>query len=621
MKGNPLRPNVTIAPSFEERRVRVEGTRDIHAVLKKHWGYTAFRTLQEPVINAVLNDRDVLVLFPTGGGKSLCYQVPAIAKGGLCIVISPLIALMKDQVSHARAHGISARAVMSGMARHEVESTLEEAALGHLSLLYVAPERIASDLFRARLPRMPVSLIAVDEAHCVSQWGYDFRPSYMGIPELREVFPEVPIIALTATATMEVVRDIQTRLGLRENNVFRAPFTRPELTFWTSYGEDKLGRLFRIMEAMPGSGIIYVRDRRGTQDLVRTLQAKGIHAAAYHAGLPHKEREQVQNAWLSGVLRYVVATNAFGMGINKPDVRCVIHMAPPPDLESYYQEAGRAGRDGKPAYAFLLLDDGDPQRMLDRVRGSFPSIDQVRRTYQAFADSHHIALGTGQFESYALDLRDLARRAELAPVSALNALKALELDGSIALSEGIHTPSRAHLKCDARTVHSIRVNDAVRGPLLEALLRLYGGLFDGPASIDEEHLSQVLQWSVDQVRKRLLELRRMDVLTYQARSDSPLVTLLLPRRDAQRLTLDPKALADRETRALRRANAMIDYCSMDERCRETHLLRYFGEDVTLPCGRCDRCARRNTPGRTPGPMIEAADGDLLRWEADQRTRP
>ncbi|MBK9537998.1 MAG: ATP-dependent DNA helicase RecQ [Flavobacteriales bacterium] len=364
---------------------------DIHEVLKKHWGYTSFRPMQEAVIRAVLADKDTLALLPTGGGKSVCYQVPALARGGLCIVVSPLIALMRDQVLQARARGITAKAVMSGMARYEVESTLEEAALGHVSLLYVAPERIASDLFRARLPRMPVTLIAVDEAHCVSQWGYDFRPSYMRIPELREVFPEVPIIALTATATTDVAQDIQARLGFRKRNLFRAAFQRPELTFWVSTGEDKLGRLFRILDALPGSGIVYVRDRRGTLDLARTMVSQGVTAAAYHAGLPHAERERVQNEWLSGKLRYVVATNAFGMGIDKPDVRCVIHMAPPPDLESYYQEAGRAGRDGRPAHAFLLLDEGDPERMLERVRGGFPTMEQVRKTYQAFADAHRIA--------------------------------------------------------------------------------------------------------------------------------------------------------------------------------------------------------------------------------------
>ncbi|MBK8338817.1 MAG: RecQ family ATP-dependent DNA helicase [Flavobacteriales bacterium] len=505
---------------------------------------------------------------------------------------------------------------MSGMARHEVESTLEEAALGHVSLLYVAPERIASELFRARLARMPVTLIAVDEAHCVSQWGYDFRPSYMRIPELREVFPEVPIVALTATATAEVAQDIQPSLRFRKSNVFRAAFQRPELTFWVSTGEDKLGRLFRILDALPGSGIVYVRDRRGTLDLARTMVAQGTTAGYYHAGLPHAERERVQSEWLSGKLRYVVATNAFGMGIDKADVRSVIHLEPPPDLESYYQEAGRAGRDGHRAHAFLLLDEGDPERMLERVRGGFPSIDQVRKTYQAFADMHGIALGAGEFEAYALDLRDLARRAALAPAVAMNALKALELDGSIALSEGIHTPSRVHFICDARTVHALRVKDAKRGPLLETLLRLHGGLFDSPASIDEERLSQLLQWSVDQVRNTLIDLRRMDVLTYHARNDAPLVTLLVPRRDAQRLTLDPRSLADREKRALDRAGAMIAYCSPSAACRESQLLRYFDEPLTKTCGRCDRCTRRDRSERNPDPGIDPSDIDLLRWEAD-----
>lgn len=572
--------------------------------------------MQEEVILSVLEGRDTLALLPTGGGKSLCYQLPALALGGLTIVVSPLIALMRDQVDQARRRGIPAMAVMSGMAGYEIDNALEDAALGRLRLLYVSPERLGTDAFRGRLPRMPVTLIAVDEAHCIAQWGYDFRPAYMRIPDLRAVFPQVPVVALTATATPAVVDDIQQRLAFRAPNVLRSPFHRPELTFWCSRGEDKLARLQRIVEHVPGSGIVYMRDRRGTVELAGVLRRMGVAAEAYHAGLPHAERERVQRDWQEGRLRYVAATNAFGMGIDKGDVRAVVHLAPPPDLESYYQEAGRAGRDGRPSYAFLLVDDADDRRLHERVEGGFPTTADVRRTYQAFADTHRIALGSGLHETYTLDLRDLARRSGLKPATVLGALKALELNGDLVLSEGVHTPSRVLLTCAPSTVHGLRLNDARLGPLLEALLRLYGGLFEAPAMIEEERVAQVLSSSTTAVREGLRELQRLEVLRYSPRTDDPLVTLMTPRRDAQRLTLDPEALDLRLQRALDRADAMAAYFASTAGCREATLLSYFGEGTTAPCGRCDRCrAGRIADAINP---VDGPDAELLRWEQDQR---
>ncbi|MBK9273135.1 MAG: RecQ family ATP-dependent DNA helicase [Flavobacteriales bacterium] len=611
-----MRPNVTIAPGGLPASGVLPVTPDPRELLQRHWGHHAFRPMQEEVIRSVLDGRDTLALLPTGGGKSLCYQLPALALGGLTIVVSPLIALMRDQVDQARRRGIAAMAVMSCMAGYEIDNALEDAALGRLRLLYVSPERLGTDAFRGRLPRMPVHLIAVDEAHCIAQWGYDFRPAYMRIPELRAVFPQAPVVALTATATPAVVDDIQHRLGFRAPNVLRSPFHRPELTFWCSRGEDKLTRLHRIVDHVPGSGIVYMRDRRGTVELAGVLQRMGVTAGAYHAGLPHTERERVQRDWQEGRLRYVAATNAFGMGIDKGDVRTVVHLSPPPDLESYYQEAGRAGRDGRPSYAFLLVDDADDRRLRERVEGGFPTTAEVRRTYQAFADTHRIALGSGLHESYTLDLRDLARRSGLKPATALGALKALELNDDLVLSEGVHTPSRVLLTCGPSTVHGLRLNDARLGPLLEALLRLYGGLFEAPAMIEEERVAQVLSSSTTAVREGLRELQRLEVLRYSPRTDDPLVTLMTPRRDAQRLTLDPEALDLRLHRALERVEAMAAYFAAEAGCREATLLSYFGEGTTAPCGRCDRC--RSRCGADATSPVDGPDAELLRWEQDQR---
>ncbi len=608
-------PKVTIPHGGAPPAQHTASAHDLHGLLRQYWGYEHFRPVQEQVVRAVLEGRDTLALLPTGGGKSLCYQLPALALGGLTIVVSPLIALMRDQVDHARRRGIPANAVMSGMAAFEIDNVLEDAALGLLRLLYVSPERLGTDAFRGRLPRMPVKLIAVDEAHCIAQWGYDFRPAYMRIPALREVFPHAPIVALTATATAAVADDIQHRLGFRTPHLLRSPLHREELTFWCSRGEDKLARLRRITEHVPGSGIVYMRDRRGTVEMAAVLRNFGVPAEAYHAGMPHADRLRVQRDWQEGRLRYVAATNAFGMGIDKGDVRAVVHLGPPPDLESYYQEAGRAGRDGRPSYAFLLMDDGDALRLRQRVEAGYPTTAEVRRTYQAFADTHRIALGSGLHEAYALDLRDLARRCDLRPGTVLGVLKALELNGDLVLSEGVHTPSRVLFTCSPSTVHGLRLHDTRLGPLLEVMLRLYGGLFEAPASIEEERIAQLLATSTNAVRDGLRELQRKDVLRYAPRTDDPLVTLMTPRRDAQRLTLDPEALDLRLQGALERADAIIAWSAPNTPCREAGLLAYFGQGAPKPCGRCDRCRSVAAAG---APMaVDGPDAELLRWERSE----
>ncbi len=566
---------------------------DIHAVLRKYWGYDAFRPVQEDVVRSVMAGRDTLALLPTGGGKSLCFQVPALAMGRMCLVVSPLIALMKDQVQRLRSMGIPARAITSDMGRAEIDNVLENAALGKAPLLYVSPERLGSDLFEARLPRMPLGLIAVDEAHCISQWGYDFRPAYLKVQETRARVPNVPVLALTASATGKVAGDIMEKLGFAAPHVVRGSFHRPELVLWVSRGEDKQGRLLKVLRHMEGSAIVYVRRRRATVQAAQFLTHHGIRAEAYHAGLPHAERDRIQKAWTEGSVRCVAATNAFGMGIDKSDVRAVVHLDLPPDLESYYQEAGRAGRDGATSHAFLLTGPNDEQDLRDRVAASFPPLADVRRVYQAFADMHGIAVGAGQLEQYPLDLHALAGRMALPLTTVSNSLKVLELDGKIILSEGVRTPSRVLITAGPQVVHGMRVGDRRFAPVLEALLRLYGGLYEEPAVIDESRITKLTDFTVEKVTALLKELGRMQVISYRPRNDAPAITLLVPRQDAQRLHIDPAALAQREQRARDRMEAMLRFVKTD-RCRSRELLSYFDEPASDDCGRCDVCRSRYT---------------------------
>lgn len=592
----------------------------IRSVLQRYWGYAGFRPTQEDIILRVLNGEDVLALLPTGGGKSLCYQVPALTMGRLCLVISPLISLMKDQVQRLRSLGIEARSVSADMRREEIDNVLERAASGKLAFLYVSPERLSSDVFLARLDRMAIGLIAVDEAHCISQWGHDFRPAYRRIKELRARLPDVPVLALTASATEAVATDIMQELLFRQERIVRGSFERPELVLWVSHGEDRMGRLLRVMKHVQGTSIVYVRDRRQTVRIAHFLASHGVRAHAYHAGMDHVLRDRIQQQWSDGTIRCAVATNAFGMGIDKADVRSVVHLEPPPDLESYYQEAGRAGRDGQRAHAFLLLSPGYGERAREKVTAGYPSLAEVRRTYQAFADIHRIAIGAGRGECYELDISLLARHAGLPSSTVHHALKALELDGRIALSEGVHVPSRLLFTADHRTIYHHRVKHERDGQLLEALLRLYGGLFEEAANIDEARIARLLGRSQSDVVRELQHVERLGLLIYRKRTDSPLLTLLVPRSDPMQLRLEPTSLELRRERALQRCEAMLDYCT-DTGCRALHLMHYFGAPGAIPCGVCDRCTagkseqmRANQPGPS-GLLLEPLPRDL-RWQLD-----
>ncbi|MEZ4756491.1 MAG: RecQ family ATP-dependent DNA helicase [Flavobacteriales bacterium] len=592
----------------------------IRSILQHHWGYKGFRPTQEDIILRVMNGEDVLALLPTGGGKSLCYQVPALAMGKLCLVISPLISLMKDQVQRLRSLGIEARSVSADMRREEIDNVLERAASGKLAFLYVSPERLSSDIFLARLDRMSIGLVAVDEAHCISQWGHDFRPAYRRIKELRVRLPGIPVLALTASATAEVASDIMQELLFKQEQIVRGSFERPELVLWVSHGEDRMGRLLRVMQHVPGTSIVYVRDRRQTVRIAHFLSSHGVSAHAYHAGMDHVLRDRIQQQWSEGVIRCAVATNAFGMGIDKADVRSVVHLEPPPDLESYYQEAGRAGRDGMRAHAFLLLSPGYVERAREKVTAGYPSLTDVRRTYQAFADLYRIAIGAGSGESYALDLSVLAKRAGLPAATVHHALKALEFDGRVALSDGVNVPSRVLFTADNRTVYHHRVEHERDGQLLEALLRLHGGLFEEAVNIDEARISRMLDRPLADVIKDLEHLERLGLLVYRKRSNTPLVTLLVPRSDTVQLRLEPTSLELRRQRAMKRCEAMLDYCS-DVECRALHLMQYFGASGGAPCGVCDRCkAGRTAPtmadrSNEAGLLLDPLPRDL-RWQLD-----
>ena len=592
-------------------------TREPLEVLQAHWGHASFRPGQEQIIGRALQGKDTLALLPTGGGKSICYQVPALCMGRLCLVVSPLIALMKDQVEGLKRRGIAARALVAGMRAAEIDNALEAAALDKLAFLYVSPERLGTEIMHARLPRLPLGLIAVDEAHCISQWGHDFRPAYRRIAEIRSLVPGVPVLALTASATPAVAADIMAQLEFTDGRLMRGSFARPELALWVSHGEDRTGRLLRILREVPGSAIVYARERRATVRIAQLLAHHGIGAAAYHAGLGSTERDRIQRDWTEGRIRCVAATNAFGMGIDKADVRTVIHLEPPPDLESYYQEAGRAGRDGTASWAFLLTGPGDAERARERLRDSYPTLDQVRRVHQAFADQHGIAMGSGLNEAYAIDFPALTQRTGLRAGIVANALKALELDGQFALSEGAHSPSRAMIVTEPASVHRMRVNDARLGPVMEALLRAHGGLFEEPTLIDEARLARLAGIAVERFIASLKELDGMGILSYRPRSDAPLATLLRPRGDSARLTLDPAALRDRQRRASDRLDAMLAYVDDASACRMSAVLRYFGEAIEEVCGNCDVC-KRGRASATSGSGSMAAE-PLARYERDVRS--
>ena len=565
----------------------------IHDVLKHYWGYSSFRPLQEDIILSVLDCRDTLALLPTGGGKSVCFQVPALAMGGVCIVVTPLVSLMKDQVAHLKANGIKAAAIYSGMSREEILGVMSNAIFDEeFRFLYVSPERLRTEAFLVNLPKIPVHMIAVDEAHCISQWGYDFRPPYLQIAEVRKFFPSVPVLALTATATPEVVKDIQQKLCFKEENVFQKSFKRDNLTYFVVKESDKNGRMLRIMKRYPGTGVVYVRNRRKTQEVAEFLRQNGVSADYYHAGVEARERDRKQDAWMTGKTRVIVATNAFGMGIDKPDVRFVVHLDIPDTLEAYFQEAGRGGRDLKPSVAILLYDEYDIRQLRRNFTLSFPPIEKVREVYEHLCQHYKIPMGEGQNLTFPFSFAKIAKELKMDVNQFYNALRILEKTGSIVVSEHMRDTSKIHFKMNGDELMHYYQLHPQQEEFVKLLLRSYAGVFTQFVNIQEEVLATRAEKSAAQVTEQLKQLHNDKVLTYEPQSEIPLIVFLENRIDAKHLYFDPKDYDDRKRRAEERLEAVVQYVTDNHTCRSQLLLSYFGEKKSTPCGSCDVCISR-----------------------------
>ena len=560
----------------------------IYQVLKKYWNYDSFRPIQEDVINSVLDGRDTLALLPTGGGKSVCFQVPAMLQPGICIVASPLIALMKDQVENLQAKGIQAAAIISGMGKREVDIMLDNCVYGPIKFLYLSPERLMSDLVRERIKYMNVNLFAIDEAHCISQWGYDFRPPYLHLAELRELHPKVPVLALTATATNLVVQDIQEKLKFREENVFRKSFERKNLSYVVTHEDNKLRKLFSIAKKVNGTGIVYVRNRRETQEVAKQLKAQGVSADFYHAGLSTLLRNEKQEAWKKNEIRVIVATNAFGMGIDKPNVRFVVHLDLPESLEAYYQEAGRAGRDEKKAYAVLLYSPADRIKLEKKLELSFPSIEEIKQVYHFLGNYFQLAYEAGEGLSFEIDIADFCSRYKLEAIKTLNAFKFLEHDEYIALSESVYLPSRVKITVSSEEMYRFQIEYANYDSFIKILLRSYGGLFDQFANIKESDLAKRTGMHFNEVVQILEKLEEFELITYLKQTDKPQINFIKARVDSQRLFIDHKYIQQRKEIMQKQVRAVLDYAEAHQ-CRSNSLLQYFDELRTDKCGVCDVC--------------------------------
>jgi ATP-dependent DNA helicase RecQ len=561
----------------------------IHQVLKQYWGYDTFRTLQEEIVQSVLVGKDTLALLPTGGGKSICFQVPALAQPGICVVVSPLIALMKDQVENLKVRGIEALAIVSGMSKREVDILLDNCVYGKIKFLYISPERLSSPLVQERIRHMNVNLFAIDEAHCISQWGYDFRPPYLQLAELRKLHPKVPVLALTATATLQVADDIVSKLAFKKGfQVFRKSFERSNLSYVVAKEEDKLKRLLNLLKKVKGSGIVYVRNRRETQELARQLALEGVKADFYHAGLAAEVRSQKQDDWKANSLRVIVATNAFGMGIDKPDVRFVAHMDIPESLEAYYQEAGRAGRDEKKAYAVLLYNDSDVKALERKLAQGSPSLADIQLVYHQLGNHFQVAYGAGEGLLFPFDVADFCNKYTFDTIKTLNILKVLNLEGYVGLTESVYLPSRLQVIVDYEALYSFQLSNAVYEPLIKTLLRSYGGLYDQYVLIKEQDLAKRLQISVNQVVQMLSKLNDMQLIAYEAKTDQPQIQFLRPRVDRAHLGIDYNFLAQRQAIYQKQVESVLNYVNQPI-CRSQQLLNYFDEHTKETCGVCDVC--------------------------------
>lgn len=546
--------------------------------------------MQEEVIQSALEGHDSLALLPTGGGKSVCFQVPGMAMKGLCLVISPLIALMKDQVEQLKKKGIEAAAIYAGMPHRQIDIILGNCLYGKTKFLYVSPERLKTDLFLTRFETMHINLIAVDEAHCISQWGYDFRPPYLEIAAIRPVKPEVPVMALTATATADVVKDIQEKLAFKKENVFRKSFYRTNLSYSCFEESNKESKIREILKNVPGSSIIYVRSRKKTHELARTLHEQNINADFYHAGLSYAQRNEKQDNWIKNKARVIVATNAFGMGIDKPDVRTVIHYDLPQNLESYYQEAGRAGRDEKKSYAVVLYDKQDIELLREKTAAKYPDIGYLKKVYQAIANYFKVAVGTHLLSSFEFHIHDFCETFNFKSTDVFFAIKQLHQLGFLDFNESFYSPSQIHIPVGNKTLYEFQVANIKLDPLIKTLLRMYGGeLFTIFIHISEHKIAKNLNTTAEQIKKALLFLHKNGIVEYHPLSDAPRITFLTTRYDANNLPVDKHNYQKKKNFELEKVAAVTDYVSNNRLCRSIQLLHYFDEHDAEKCNICDVC--------------------------------
>ena len=566
-----------------------------HQILQDYWGFSTFRPLQEQIIQSVWEGRDTLGLMPTGGGKSLTFQVPVMGMKGICLVVTPLISLMKDQVDNLRERGIKAAAVYSGMSRDEIITTLENCIFGDYKFLYVSPERLSSDIFISKLQAMDVCLLVVDESHCISQWGYDFRPSYLKISDIRHLLDGVPLLALTATATREVVDDIQEKLLFKEKNVFRKSFARENLSYVVRKADNKMAELIHILQTVPGTSIVYVRSRKQTKEIALYLQKEGIAASFFHAGLSHEEKIYKQNAWKLNDCRVIVATNAFGMGIDKPDVRTVIHMDLPNSPEEYFQEAGRAGRDGERSYAIILYTAADSVKLKKRITDAFPDRNFILRVYEALGNFYQVAVGAGYNDVYDFSLHEFCLPFKLPFLQTHHALKILELAGYIEYTEEIDLRSRIRFLIYRDEMYTLRL-DKDTDELLHTILRNYTGVFSDDVYIDESMLAVRTGKSRKEVTEMLIALSRMRFIRYIPQKKTPFIVFTTSREDVAFVSISRDIYEERKKRFEKRINSMIGYVEEEAVCRSRMLLIYFGEKNPRDCGVCDICLKKNEAG-------------------------
>jgi ATP-dependent DNA helicase RecQ len=576
------------------------GRESIESILDRWWGYKEFRPMQREIIESVLQGRDTLALMPTGGGKSITYQVPALAMDGLCIVVTPLIALMKDQVDQLQRRGISAVAVHSGLDPRRIEIALDNCTYGDVKMLYIAPERLETEAFRVRLRRMNISLIAVDEAHCISQWGYDFRPSYLNIAEVREYAPKAPVLALTASATELVAKDIMRHLRFGKEHILRSSFARPNLAYAVRDSGDKYENLLRVINNVPGSGIVYMRTREGAEQLAEQLRKDGIDANFYHAGLPSMERALRQDEWRDGKIRIIVATNAFGMGIDKADVRFVIHFAMCDSLEAYYQEAGRAGRDGKRSYAVLLVSERDSENISKVFKAEFPPIADIKRVYELICNYLQVAVGDGEGASFVFNIYDFCHVAKLSSLMVVNALKILEQNGLMTLVDEQDNPAKLMFTCSRDSLYKLNVGGNDMDTMLLAILRLYNGVFTHFRNIDELQIASHAKLSPERVHELLKTLWRMHVIRYIPASRSPMIYFDSERLPQKDVFIAPETYRQRYDLAIERFNNMLRYACSEDVCRSRIIEEYFGDHNAKDCGICDICLAKRKRNKQSG---------------------